>query len=89
MERRLIERYEARTDELLASLDAPRRPLAAHIAAVPKAMRGYGHVTLANVALAHAREAELLHRYDPHRYPPPPAKAVAGQFRGIAVVSQP
>ena len=28
-------------------------------------MRGYGHVKLANVALARAREAELLHRFDP------------------------
>ena len=48
-------------------------------------MRGYGHVKLANVALARAREAELLHRFDPQRYPRPAAKPAGGQFRGIAI----
>ena len=40
---------------------------------LPLSMRGYGHVKLANVALARAREAELLHRFDPSRYPRPEA----------------
>ena len=43
-------------------------------------MRGYGHVKLANVALARAREAELLHRFDPRRYPRPAVCRQAGQF---------
>jgi indolepyruvate ferredoxin oxidoreductase len=51
-------------------------------------MRGYGHVKIANVALARAREAELLHRFMPERYSKPAASATAGQFRGIAVVSR-
>ena len=50
-------------------------------------MRGYGHIKIANVVLARAREAELLHRFLPERYPKPEAAAKAGQFRGIAVVS--
>ncbi|MFN6998257.1 MAG: hypothetical protein ACK4PH_29065, partial [Aquincola tertiaricarbonis] len=61
--------------------------LATQIAAVPQKMRGYGHVKIANVALAKAREAELLHRFDAARYPKPAGAAQAGQFRGIPVVS--
>jgi indolepyruvate ferredoxin oxidoreductase len=30
-------------------------------------MRGFGHVKLANVALARIREAELLHRFEAPR----------------------
>ena len=50
-------------------------------------MRGFGHVKLANIALARVREAELLHRFDPQRYPRPAGSPVAGQLKGIAVVS--
>jgi indolepyruvate ferredoxin oxidoreductase len=39
------------------------------------------------VALARAREAELLHRYNPQRHPRPVAAARAGQLKGIAVVA--
>ena len=87
MERALIPRYEARVDELLAGLTPARQALAAQVAALPLAMRGFGHVKLANVALAQAREAELLHRWDPARYPRPAQAPLAGQLRGIAVVS--
>jgi indolepyruvate ferredoxin oxidoreductase len=54
-------------------------------------MRGFGHVKIANVALARTREAELLHRLDPQRYPRPPQAPggpVAGQLRGISVVAR-
>jgi indolepyruvate ferredoxin oxidoreductase len=44
-------------------------------------------VKLANLALARGREAELLHRFAPARYPRPVAEAKAGQIRGIAVVA--
>ena len=87
LERRLIGEFEGRVDELLAGLDADRVGVAAQVAAVPLAIRGYGHVKLANLALARIREAELLHRYDPVRYPKPETPLRAGQFRGIAVVS--
>jgi indolepyruvate ferredoxin oxidoreductase len=88
MERGLIVSYEARIDELLPALAAANLKLATEIAAVPATMRGYGHVKIANVALAHVREAELLHRFDPRRYPRPPAAPLAGQFRGIEVVAR-
>jgi indolepyruvate ferredoxin oxidoreductase len=87
LERALIPQFEARLAELAAGLSPRNQALAAQIAAVPLAMRGYGHVKLANVALARAREAELLHRFDPQRHPRPQAAAQAGQIRGIAVVA--
>jgi indolepyruvate ferredoxin oxidoreductase len=89
MERELIAQYEARIDELLPRLALENLALAAEIARLPLSMRGYGHVKIANVALARAREAELLHRLDPQRYPRPPASTPqAGQLRGIAVVAR-
>lgn len=87
MERELIAWYESRIDELLPALAAANLNLATEIAAVPMTMRGYGHVKIANVALARAREAELLYRFDPRRYPRPPAGPQAGQIRGIPVVA--
>jgi indolepyruvate ferredoxin oxidoreductase len=88
MERALIGLYMDRIRALLPALSAERLPLAAEIAALPLAMRGYGHVKLANVALARVREAELLHRFDPAAYPRPSSEPQAGQLRGIAVVAQ-
>jgi len=87
MERGLIAQFERRIDELAENLTADRLPTAVQIALLPLSMRGYGHVKIANVALARAREAELLHRLLPARYPKPVAAPAAGQFRGIAVVS--
>jgi len=87
MERELLAQFERRIDELTANLSADRLAVATQIAALPLAMRGYGHVKLANVALTRVREAELLHRFLPERYPKPQTAPAAGQFRGIAVVS--
>jgi indolepyruvate ferredoxin oxidoreductase len=87
MERALISAYESRIAELLSTLKAGNLSLAREIAAVPATMRGFGHVKLANIALAKAREAELLHRFDPQRYPKPAAASAAGQIKGIAVVA--
>ena len=72
----------------MAELSPDNQKLAAQIAAVPMTMRGYGHVKLANLALARGREAELLHRFAPERYPRPAGEAKAGQIRGIAVVAR-
>jgi indolepyruvate ferredoxin oxidoreductase len=88
MERELIALYEARIDELLPRLQIENLALAGEVAKLPLTMRGYGHVKIANVALARAREAELLHRLDPQRYARPAAAAQAGQLRGIAVVAR-
>jgi indolepyruvate ferredoxin oxidoreductase len=87
LERSLIEQFDTRLEELMAELTADNQKLAAQIAAVTLTIRGYGHVKLANVALARAREAELMHRFSPARYPRPAAEAKAGQIRGIAVVA--
>jgi indolepyruvate ferredoxin oxidoreductase len=87
MERQLIGQYEARIGELLDLLAPDTLKLATEIAALPLSMRGFGHVKIANVALARAREAELLHRLDPQRWPRPPSTGAAGQIRGIAVVA--
>ena len=88
MERQLIEQYEARVRELLPQLKADNMRLATDVAALPMTMRGFGHVKQANVVLARIREAELLHRLDPERYPAPERKAKAGQLRGIPVVAE-
>jgi indolepyruvate ferredoxin oxidoreductase len=87
LERRLIDEYEARVDELLAGVTAEKLPVAVAIAGVPASIRGYGHVKQASLAIARARERELLSRFDPERYPRPTGTAVAGQFRGIPVTS--
>ncbi|MBK0392421.1 indolepyruvate ferredoxin oxidoreductase family protein [Ramlibacter algicola] len=85
LERSLVREYRRRIESLLPALAADRLPIATEIAAVPLSMRGFGHVKLANVALARAREAELLHRFDPAQYPRPPGPPQAGQLRGIRV----
>ncbi|HEX2542544.1 MAG TPA: indolepyruvate ferredoxin oxidoreductase family protein [Caldimonas sp.] len=87
LERRLIDEYETRIDELLAGLSVEKLAVATAIAAVPASIRGYGHVKQASLAIARARERELLSRFDPDRYPRPTGTAVAGQFRGIPVTS--
>jgi indolepyruvate ferredoxin oxidoreductase len=87
MERELVERYVERVESLLPSLSAERLKPATEIAALPLTMRGFGHVKIANVALARAREAELLHRFDPAAYPRPAAGREAGQIRGITITT--
>jgi indolepyruvate ferredoxin oxidoreductase len=87
LERRLVESYLQRIDALLPALTPQRLKAACDIAALPLSMRGFGHVKLANVALAKAREAELLHRFDPQTYPRPEVSREAGQIRGIRVTS--
>jgi len=87
MERSLVRSYRARIESLLDALAPERIRTATEIAALPLSMRGFGHVKLANVALARAREAELLHRFDPQAYPCPPQAPVAGQIRGIRVTA--
>ena len=87
LERSLIEAYLQRVDALLPSLSPERLKAACEIAALPLTMRGYGHVKLANVALARVREAELLHRFDPATYPRPQGAPQAGQLRGIRVTA--
>ena len=86
MERALADAFEARVREWLPRLDAATRERCQRIAEVPLSMRGFGHVKQANVEAARQREAVLLHRLDPQRWPKPAAAGGAGQFRGIPVV---
>ncbi|CAN7744349.1 hypothetical protein LJR084_006647 [Variovorax sp. LjRoot84] len=88
LQRSLIAQFEARLDELVAELSPENQALAAQIAAIPLAIRGFGHVKLANLASARGREARLLQRFAPARYPRPVSAARAGQIRGIAVAAQ-
>ena len=87
MERSLLAGFAARLAELLPRLTRDNCALLGDWAALPLSMRGFGHVKIGNVALARAREAELLHRLDPARSPRPEGAPRAGQLKGIAVVS--
>ena len=87
LERELIDQFEARVRELLPQLTSENILLAMQWAKLGLSMRGFGHVKLANITLARVREAELLHRFNPARYPRPEGAAQAGQLKGIAVVS--
>ena len=63
MERRLIGDYQATIETLLTTLDHNNHALALQIAALPEAMRGFGHVKEKNVKTAKDREATLLAAY--------------------------
>ncbi len=88
LERSLITQYITRIDSLLPRLDRNNLALATQIASLPLQVRGFGHVKLANLALARVREAELLHRLDAATWPRPAGAPQAGQFRGIAVTAE-
>ncbi|MFN0185840.1 MAG: indolepyruvate ferredoxin oxidoreductase family protein [Aquabacterium sp.] len=63
-ERRLRDDYERLLDQLAAGLDAQRLPLAVQLARLPETVRGYGHVKLAQLALARAKWADLWARWE-------------------------
>jgi len=74
MERALVREYEATIDELLGALDRDNLAVAVAIAKVPERIRGYGHVKLANVATAKARQRELLDRFHGRAADAPPTQ---------------
>ncbi|MFO1067216.1 MAG: indolepyruvate ferredoxin oxidoreductase family protein [Geminicoccaceae bacterium] len=59
-ERQQIADYTALLDELVRALAPHNHAIAVELAAVPQAIRGFGHVKDANRDKARAREAELL-----------------------------
>jgi len=63
LERRLIADYERTVGALLSGLNEGNLDLAVEIAALPLAMRGYGHVKRKNIEAAREREAELMAQY--------------------------
>jgi indolepyruvate ferredoxin oxidoreductase len=60
LERRLIREYEATLDTLLGTLRPDTLVLAAEIAALPEAIRGYGPIKERSMAAARQRQAELM-----------------------------
>ena len=60
MERRLITDYESLLERLLPILDGANSALISEIAALPLAIRGFGHVKERNLERALARQEELL-----------------------------
>jgi indolepyruvate ferredoxin oxidoreductase len=60
MEVALIGEYRACIDELLATLDAHRLPLAAEIARIPEEIRGYGHVKERHLKAARSKWDALM-----------------------------
>ena len=78
LERQLVADYESVVAELERGLTAGNLPLAVEIAALPLAMRGYGHVKHRNVEAAKSREAALLREFRaPAGAPATPAAALA------------
>ncbi len=63
-ERRLIRDYEARLDQILASLNRGNHGIAVRIASLPDHIRGYGHVKEAAIAQARVEEQELVSAFE-------------------------
>ena len=87
MERSLIDRYESRMMELLPQITRSNIAVAIEIAAIPERIRGFGYVKTISLGQAQEREMELLHRFDPIRYPKPPAGKTASAESGNRVRS--
>ncbi|MBL0089662.1 MAG: indolepyruvate ferredoxin oxidoreductase family protein [Ideonella sp.] len=86
LERQLITDHEVLIQTVLAGLRADRLDLAVQLARVPDTIRGYGHVKLASMATARARQQALLDRFE-GRAGEPPATATPGaavRLRGVA-----
>ncbi len=62
-ERALIGEYKACIDELLKTLNAGNRALAAEIARIPDEIRGYGHVKERHLAAARTKWNALMQRW--------------------------
>jgi indolepyruvate ferredoxin oxidoreductase len=63
MERALITEYRACIEELLRTLNADNRALAAEIARIPEEIRGYGHVKERHLKAARPRWDALMQRW--------------------------
>ena len=63
MERALITEYRSSIEEVLQTLNAGNRALAAEIARVPEDIRGYGHVKARHLATARPKWEALMKRW--------------------------
>jgi len=73
MERQLIADYERDVMRLLASLTPEKHEIAVSIAAIPDAIKGFGHIKQKNIIAAKAESARLWQRFNA----PQPAQHVA------------
>jgi indolepyruvate ferredoxin oxidoreductase len=62
-ERKLIADYEALLAEIMPTLTPDNHHLATGLAAIPKKIRGFGHVKARHLAAARAEEAALLEQF--------------------------
>jgi len=84
MERQLVSDYEALVDELLANLKAENLDSAVKLARLPEQIRGYGHVKLANVATARARQKDLLDLFHGRRTEAASAAPAAIRIKSVS-----
>jgi indolepyruvate ferredoxin oxidoreductase len=71
-ERRMIREYKATVDELITGLNRENHRLACEVAALPLAIRGFGHVKERSIGEAQARQTALLQAF---RHPLPVVEA--------------
>ncbi len=71
MERALIDQYLKLLDEVLPQARQYPIDILTALLSLPMSMRGFGHVKERQVRAARQRQAALLHRLDPKRYPVP------------------
>ena len=79
MERQAIEDYDRLLDDLCAKLTRDNLAIAVKLASMPDEVRGYGHVKERHIALAKAKQSQLMADFND----PQAAKA-----RGAAQVVQ-
>lgn len=79
MERQAIEDYDRLLDELCSKLNRDNLAIAVKLASIPDDVRGYGHVKERHVALAKAKQAQLMADF---------ANPQAAKARGAAQVVQ-
>jgi indolepyruvate ferredoxin oxidoreductase len=69
VERRLIAEYESLLDEIIAGLSHENHAVAVDLVRLPEQIRGFGHVKMANLAAARARQEKLLEVFRSPRAP--------------------
>ncbi len=75
LHRRLLAEYERTLDEVLGFLSADNHADAVALAALPDAIRGYGHIRERHAAQAKRHEGPLLEAFRHGRAPPAPGKS--------------
>lgn len=87
-ERSLIDDIVKLIGEVVPQASPDNVNLIAELLSLPQSMRGFGHFKQSAVSTTLARQAWLLHRLNPSRYPWPTEVSTSQQFRGLAIASQ-